>query len=673
MVPPLARRFRRAAWLGGIVAVVAFAAVLFGGRLSLADPVFTSEFLDLQGRAMLAGRLDVAADRLGIEAICNDAPTAEGRCPGRAHVYFGVVPSVLRMPILAVTDRFDGRLAQPSMLLACIALVVALVRLLWVGRWVQRPERPVGPGEALIAAAWPVVGVCGTVVWYLASQPIVYHEAILWGLALSLLAYDALARYLLAPALVRLAPAVAWSLLAFHTRASVGLGPAVALCLTAAWSCWRWVRRRQATRQLRRPTADDTDTVDLGDPDPLGRLALAAVVGAALTVGSYVALNLVKFGTLYSLPLDRQVYTVLNPARQAALAANGGSLFGLRFVPTTLVQYLRPDAIRVTGWFPYTDFGPRPAVLGGVTFDTLSRSSSITATSPWLVLLAVAGTVVMIRRRRSDITRAFTLPLIGACVGAATVLTIAFIANRYLGDLLPPFVLAASVGAWGVAEQVPRRRRMARATVTTVITLAAAWSVLANGGLAVINQRLYGSPSPRSLAHFVEIQRSAPSAGSPPLRIVDAPPRAPRTDAPSQTRLLVREGSRCRALFVSDGAQWLLAEVDAARHVRIRVRDDELTTERRPLVQGVTVRRVGPDAVVTMGSFDSRAGRLEAGVTDIDLVEDPTRPTVFIAINGRPRMAVDVPLDTLRPDDAIGTPLPVSTPAMDGLAACGGG
>ena len=44
---------------------------------------------------------------------------------GHAHTYFGPLPSFLRMPILLVTSRFDGRLTQVSMLLAFVLLLWA--------------------------------------------------------------------------------------------------------------------------------------------------------------------------------------------------------------------------------------------------------------------------------------------------------------------------------------------------------------------------------------------------------------------------------------------------------------------------------------------------------------------------------------------------------------------
>jgi hypothetical protein len=57
---------------------------------------------------------------------------------------------------------------------------------------------------------------------------------------------------------------------------------------------------------------------------------------------AHVAVNVAKFGTLLDLPADRQLLTLQNPARATWFAGNDGSFFSLRFLPTTVAQYLRP-------------------------------------------------------------------------------------------------------------------------------------------------------------------------------------------------------------------------------------------------------------------------------------------------------------------------------------------
>ena len=67
---------------------------LLGGR------VF-GNFYDIQARAFLDGHLDVPAGCLGNEAFVQR---------GHEFLYNPPGPSLLRMPLFLVTDRFDGRL-----------------------------------------------------------------------------------------------------------------------------------------------------------------------------------------------------------------------------------------------------------------------------------------------------------------------------------------------------------------------------------------------------------------------------------------------------------------------------------------------------------------------------------------------------------------------------------
>lgn len=404
-----------------------------------------------------------------------DPPTPDGRCPGdRSHVYFGPVPSVLRMPVLAVTDRFDGRLTRPSMLLAVLTLVVATTRLLWAIR--RRPDdggddpatSRIRRRDLVVMALAPTAVVCGTVVWFLSSQTVVYHEVILWGIAL---ASSHPSRH---PARHR----------AERSPRPVGDG------LVDPRTAHEGVRRHRASPGTR--AAGRILVRDLA-PSASQRSStgiwLLVGGGAAFAMAVYMAVNLAKFGTLFSLPLDRQVYSVINPQRRAALADNGGSLFGLKFAPTTLWQYLRPGAVRPTGWFPYVDYGTPTSEFGGVTFDTIGRSSSLVTSSPWLILLAIVGAFSLARQRGALLIR---FPLIGSAVGALTAL-IAFVANRYLGDLIPPLVLLGAVGVWSVVDGCDRRRTSVAVATVAALTLGAAGVV--NGGLGLVEQRLY---SPRT-------------------------------------------------------------------------------------------------------------------------------------------------------------------------------
>lgn len=574
---------RRTALVAGTVGLLVTAWLLFEGQPGLAAPRYTTDFYDLQGRAILAGRLDIRpAEALGIEAFEID---------GRSYVYFGLVPSLLRLPVLAVTDRFDGRLGQPSMLVASIALAVGLARLAWVGRAAvaPRPHAAATQRDTWLTGGWVLLGLVGTVAVYLTSLTVAYHEAILWGVAFALLAYDAILRLVIEPRPQRVAVAAVFTLAAFGTRASVGLGPVVALGLVGLW--WN-------LRSLRTP----------GRSPRLDRLGLASLGGAVVAALAYAAVNMVKFGTLFRLPLDRQVYSAISADRQAALADNGGSLFGLRFVPTTLWQMIRPDAVRITSWAPWIDYGRPATVLGDVTFDTISRSASMTATSPLVVSLAVLGTCVAIRRR-GPLLAAWWAPTVGAAAGLAATLTIAFVAHRYLGDALPLVLLAAVIGWWWLGERLDRRRWWG----LVIVAVLGAWSVVGNLGLGLLQQRAYSARTPTALARVVQLQLDTP--GRTPVVRTDG-----STPAPVPTQRLWILGN-CEALSWADGDGWHPVEHRRAVRVPVPLRTDRL----RVTQQGGYLRVEG-------GGFSQRI-RADRPVSSVSLVPDVGNDLLVIAID----------------------------------------
>ena len=109
------RRFITAVSIGAAAVTIPYLWMLWALWSGSPDPlrgVPYDNFYDLQARAMFHGRLNIPNGYMGIEAFIHD---------GRQYTYFGVFPSILRMPILLLTNRLDGKLTAPSMLLAWIA------------------------------------------------------------------------------------------------------------------------------------------------------------------------------------------------------------------------------------------------------------------------------------------------------------------------------------------------------------------------------------------------------------------------------------------------------------------------------------------------------------------------------------------------------------------------
>jgi hypothetical protein len=416
---------------------------------------------DAQARALFGGHWNMPLQSLAVEAF---------DIHGRFEAYFGIWPTVLRMPILGVTHRFDGRLTGPSMVLALVVALWAVGALHWrirnlVGRAsaVGAGPRPVSAHEWWAIAGFQAVVGCGSIVVFLASRPLVYHEMEMWGIAGGMASAAALFGFAEAPSVPRAVGCGLAAAITLLSRPSVGFGVVAALAFVLAIAL---VRRRASVASLL-------------------VLALAGVV----TLGLYAEVNVARFGSPFTLPLNRQVFSIYDHNRQTALRANHGSLFGTKFIPTTVVQYTRPDAVKVGGTFPYVDFPRhRAEVFGHVVFDTLDRSSSVTASMPGLTALALLGLFTLFNRRRAPPRlRAFVLPLVvGGVIGTGGVLTLAFIADRYLADFVPPLVVLAIVGFCGLLEV--ERRRVRRALAAGVLALCAA-SMWINPALATVYQR----------------------------------------------------------------------------------------------------------------------------------------------------------------------------------------
>lgn len=428
---------RRSAWIGVVIAVGLFLLVATHGQpwhLFDRGP-FSTDFYDAQARALAHGHLDVAPQVAGLEGFVVD---------GKTQLYFGVGPALMRLPFTAWGTGLDGRLALLSQLGAVALLGVASSRLLARARALV-PGSPRGrPWWFTVAAVVPSLA---TPVLYLATRPLVYHEAELWGAATGLAGIDLVLRWRDRPTARHLLEATAFAVFAISCRPSTGAAPAIAVGLFGLWA----LARRQ------------------------WRPAAALLACGIIPVVGFLAVNQVRFGSPTDVPFPLQVQSGFDPARQSALAANDGSLLGLKFVPTALVQYLSPFAVEPQRLFPFVTWGEPAHVIGGVTFDSIHHSSSIPTGAPALLVLAVVGAWWTLRRDRSGTWRVVVI-----AAAAPTVLTfsIALVAQRYLVDLVPVLVLMAAPAVWLWARKLgvwPRWKQVTSISVVLGLALVGVW------------------------------------------------------------------------------------------------------------------------------------------------------------------------------------------------------
>lgn len=476
--PPRRRgavRYTAAFAVGAALATLLFASLItagnfdFGRRLTYAD-----DFYDVQARRLFDGRWDMPLRVVAVEGYEHD---------GQLYMYFGPTPSFLRMPLLAATDVDDGEQTQELMVVAFVVAMVAIGGLGWRIRRFARGDAPVGWWEASAVGIGALGVGAGSTLLYLGSGPWVYHEAVLWGIAFSLAAFDALLAWVQRPRWWVLALAALFTALAVGSRLTVALGPVAALAGTGGFvlvaRVWPWARREVAPR------------VGLAAESVSWWSGIALGAAAVVPVALYAWMNTTKFGTWFSVPYDHQMLNRLQENRPEVLARNGDTLLHAYGIPVALYQYLRPDAVGFRSEFPWLQFPDwKPSVPGDLLYDWLDRTSSLPAAMPLLTVLALAGIVaVVVARRRAERSTlaALRVPLLAATVAVVPTLAFIFLTQRYTGDFVPLLVLGASAGFFTFAGWAARQRGARRVVVglaATVLVVLAAWSVLANYGMA---------------------------------------------------------------------------------------------------------------------------------------------------------------------------------------------
>jgi hypothetical protein len=559
---PDVRRFTVAALTGAGVAAIPFLWVLWNGRL---DPLrrfptaFLSNFYDLQARALAHGHWWVPKGSLGNEAFT---------VHGRDYMYFGPFPALIRMPILAVTHSLDGRLTAPSILLAWLLTGLFTSLLLWRVRILVRGPALLGRAEAASYAVLVVTIMSGSVLLYLAALPAVYYEALMWGVALTVGAFFALLGVLERPSVGRVVATGALTLGAVLSRSAIGWACVVGVLLTAAW--FATGRGGPQNRRWWLPV-------------------LAAGIGA-LAVGC--AVSWVKFGGLFDVPYGSQFFTRASAHRRAFLAANGGTLFNVKFVPSTLLAYLRPDALRF-GWvFPFVTLPSVPArAVAGVVLDQSYRTTSVPASMPLLVLLGVWGVVSAFRRRLVGPARLFRILLVAAATGTLGTLVLGYIGNRFLGDFIPLLVVASAVGLVALWQGLDGRSRRVRRGAVACVAALGCFGVVANLGVATEAGRLAGQGE--RLRDYVAIQKSVSDLTGHPLQ-VHRVTRLPGSAPPDELFVV----GDCTVLAISTGENQFpqMLTVDRPPDVTVNLTYHGPEGGRIPLV---TVGQ-GPSVVVSV-------------------------------------------------------------------------
>jgi hypothetical protein len=472
---------------------------------------YASNFYDLQARAMFHGHLSIANGALGGEAFIHD---------GRQYTYFGIFPSLLRMPVLLLTQSLDGRLTAPSMLLAWLVTAAFSSLLVWRVRLLVRGRAALSWTEAGSYGVLLATIMGGSVLIYLASDPDVFHEDLAWSVALTVASTFALLGVLERPSWRRVILSGALVLAANLDRASTGYACVIGGVLVAIWF---------ATGR--------------GGGDNRRWSGPILIIAALVPIFLGCVISYVKFGVLFGLPTSDQLFVYSQLSH-----VNGGHYFGPEYLPSALLAYLRPDGLRLTSFFPFLELPPIPFQgIGGVALDGTDRVASVPSSMPLLFLSGLWGFISAFRPKPAGRSVILRLLLVSTALGGCTVLIYGWIEYRFTADFLPFLVLAGAVGMVDVWRRFEARGPRDRYFLLTGVTIIGVFSIAANLGIASSFQSTWSSVQ---ALHYVSFQKTISDATGNPLAGNIVRGTTLPSSAPAEQLFVA---GNCAALYISEG------------------------------------------------------------------------------------------------------------------------
>jgi hypothetical protein len=517
-VPGSKRRFTVAVVIGLVVVTVPYTWALFdlwNGSLNLLRTAqsngYSSNFYDLQARAMFHGHLWVANGALGGEAFVH---------AGRQYTYFGLFPSFLRMPVLALTHSVDGRLTALSMLVAWLLTALFTSLLVWRVRHVVRGAAPMGRMEAASYGVLVATIMGGSVLVYLASNPFVFSEDLTWSVALAIGSLFALLGVLERPSWGRVLACGVLILATNLTRATTGYACVIGAVLAAVW--------------FARGRGEDNNR----------RWSLPILMAGLVPLAVACLISFAKFGIFFGLPTSEQVVFQTFGVGHV----NNGKYFGFHFLPSTLVAYFQPSGLRLTSVFPFLTLPSGSArSVGGIVLYGGDRTASVPSSMPMLFLASLWGAVSAFRPRPAGRSTLLRIVLLAALTAGGTVMIFGWIFDRFIADFLPFLILASAVGMVDVWRRLQGRNRRVCSLVLVLVAAIAAFEIAANVGIATAPQ---GEWSSNQTLRYVQFQKSISDVTGHPLAGNVVHGNSLPIYAPADRLFVI--GS-CAGLYISDG------------------------------------------------------------------------------------------------------------------------
>ncbi len=442
-------------WFGGCALLLSlgYAWLVTLGTFEFNYAEVFGSFYDYQARSFLQGRLDVPEEAIGGEAF---------EVGGKLYGYFGPTPALFRLPFVATGVAF-AKLSRAFMLAWFAASLLAAYLLLRHATRVLRAgvaDRPREPSRFAVTVLVASVGA-GSTLFFLGSRGLIFHEAILAGIAFALWSAWCALRHLHTPARRWWVGALVCGVLSLHARPPTGL---FALALLGAVVVLLAVRDGRAALAA------------------AGRFVLPSGLARHVAVGVLCCLALLslnglaylKFGTFDPAPL-RLSRPYANPARLDYIE---GRSFHAANLPSNFYTYVLRPNFHLERGFPWIYLESRTPArdFPRARIDLPDRTLALPWAMPSLFLLATLGASAAFVALPAGRTA------LGALAFAATPMTVALLAaiataQRYTGDFCPPLIAAAAFGL-AAAECAPRpARTLCRATLALLAAAAIAVNV----------------------------------------------------------------------------------------------------------------------------------------------------------------------------------------------------
>jgi hypothetical protein len=470
------RRFTIAVCIGTAFVSLPYLWVLWDlwtGTATGLRSVQPDNFYELQARGMFAGHLWVSKDSLGIEGFLHG---------GHTYTYFGIWPSIIRMPILAVTHTLDGILTAPSLLVAWLLTAVFTALLIWRVRILMRGDDICGRAEAAAYGMLMAAILAGSVLVYIAANPSTYDEDFAWSVALVVGALFTLLGMMERPTVKGVVASGLLILAANLNRSPTGYACVIAALLVAGWFA-----------------------MGKGGKDRR-RWAWWMAAAGIIPLLANCAVTYAKFGLPFGLPMAEQVWAHINAHRRYFLAANGGKAFSFSFIPSTLWAYVNPSAIRFSSLFPFIAAPATPAhAVNKVVLDQTYATTSITAASPLLFLLSCWGLVTAFRPKGVGNERLTRLVVIGAAIATGGILVWGYIAYRYVADLMPLLIIASAIGLVDIWRRLQGRSIGVRGWTLAAVCAVGLYGIAANMAITSTPSTWF---SKTQVSNFVAAQQS---------------------------------------------------------------------------------------------------------------------------------------------------------------------